>query len=418
MPLDPRIRIFDIADHADPRPFSTLWAWLRSNRRPEGTLPRRALRNSIHEWLDTTYGQRHTLDLSKVDVGEDKTLVLRAYRRRFWRRTFLIAIAYAVAVVLFYHVVPGPFSATNQMPNGPPPEMLPFADLPFGRKFAYWLFLTVPALIAYFIYRTIAYFRLRSKILALRAKEVLANDSRRPVLLIRSFQDDEAPIEAFVTRTKGWIRRRSETIIERTRFEQAIARPLAVYGPVVAVGNPLDDIPDEGAARARFSNENWKQPVIDLIAQARLIVLIAGAGDKPPAEQTRHLLASQLIDALSLTPGVRWEIEHILTTGQHKKLLVLFKPPVLRFWNRFIERRRRGFITGLFFRGPRAVGPTPEGYADLADALALHLAPDGRVSIVATGLHLREPPQYELATMIAFHEMFCTTPRAAAKSAA
>jgi hypothetical protein len=89
----------------------------------------------------------------------------------------------------------------------------------------------------------------------------------------------------------------------RTRLEAAIADEIARLGPFVAIGRPGEVLPQLGAARAYFSDDEWQAAVADWIARARLIVVIAGT-----------------------TPWVRWELGEIARAGQVGRLLVLLPP--------------------------------------------------------------------------------------------
>ena len=62
-------------------------------------------------------------------------------------------------------------------------------------------------------------------------------------------------------------------------------------------------LPQLGAARAYFGDDEWQAAVADWIARARLIVVIAGT-----------------------TPWVQWELREIARAGQVGRLLVLVPP--------------------------------------------------------------------------------------------
>ena len=67
------------------------------------------------------------------------------------------------------------------------------------------------------------------RVLQPSAAEMLAADPRRPILLLRSFRDDDAEIIAGVDE-KG--------TVATGRLEEAISPPFSPYGPLVAIGKP------------------------------------------------------------------------------------------------------------------------------------------------------------------------------------
>ncbi|MGH8772284.1 MAG: hypothetical protein ACREV2_14080, partial [Burkholderiales bacterium] len=131
------------------------------------------------------------------------------------------------------------------------------------------------------------------------ASRLLEADERAPILLLRSFADDPKQIRAkgFATRTF------SLGLRGRKRLEAAIADELARLGPFIAIGRPGEKLPQLGAARTYFRDEEWQAAVSDWIARARLIVMIAG-----------H------------TPWVQWELREVARAGQLGKLLLLLPP--------------------------------------------------------------------------------------------
>jgi hypothetical protein len=96
----------------------------------------------------------------------------------------------------------------------------------------------------------------------LRAKGASPNresDPRPQVLYLRSFQNDQTSLTATGTR------------------EQHLASVMTEIGPLVAIGRPGDSLAPLGAERRYCENEDWKDEVGSLIAQARFVVIQAGA---------------------------------------------------------------------------------------------------------------------------------------------
>ncbi len=133
------------------------------------------------------------------------------------------------------------------------------------------------------------------RVLQPTAAEVQAADPRRPVLLLRSFRDDDAEIVVSVD-DKGRV--------ETDRLEEAIAPPFSPYGPLVAIGKPGEPMPHFGAARAYFGDADWKGAIARWMDQALVLLVVPG-----------------------LTKGLGWEMERIAERRHGHKMLVLMPPP-------------------------------------------------------------------------------------------
>lgn len=127
----------------------------------------------------------------------------------------------------------------------------------------------------------------------------LADAEDLPVLLLRAFADDERQIE-----------RKSDlsTILffgyrNNIRLEEAIAEELWQIGPFYGVGQPGEVLPQLGASKAYFSDDQWQKEVIGWIDSARLIVMIAGRSD-----------------------WLKWELDRVIDKGAIEKLMILFPP--------------------------------------------------------------------------------------------
>jgi hypothetical protein len=134
-----------------------------------------------------------------------------------------------------------------------------------------------------------------------REKDVRRTDLRRPVVLLRSFGDDQQLVQFDKTDEYGW-----------QRLEEAIRPWLSRFGPFIAISEP-GQLPEFGAARATFSNETWQSAVIDWMREARVIVVVAGETD-----------------------ALRWEISQVVAGGHIRKLLIIMPPSrdLARRWAR------------------------------------------------------------------------------------
>jgi len=145
------------------------------------------------------------------------------------------------------------------------------------------------------LYLSLHAYALAQRYLQPDAKETLELDSRPPVLLLRSFVDDDAP-----TRPKSYVKRwfrRGATL------EEALSTEMSLLGPFVAIGNPDEKLPMLGAMRSYFSDETWQGAIDEWIKKSRLIVLVSGR-----------------------TKWVDWEIKTIINNGALNKLLIVFPP--------------------------------------------------------------------------------------------
>jgi hypothetical protein len=127
------------------------------------------------------------------------------------------------------------------------------------------------------------------------AQSRLERDRRPPVLLLRSFADDNARIKP-----KSLIAAMQR---RRLRLEEVASNLLTGLGPFVAIGKPGEKLPQLGAARAYVSEDAWQAQVLQWMAQARIILLIAG-----------------------VTPWVKWELSQIKEQRHQHKLIVLLPP--------------------------------------------------------------------------------------------
>jgi hypothetical protein len=110
------------------------------------------------------------------------------------------------------------------------------------------------------------------------ARELRIRDQRKPIVLLRSFQDDDLN----VVESKD----RGEAV--KSGFEVGIADEFAPFGPFVAIGRPGESLPALGAAREYYSDTEWKKAVVEWMDAAFLLVVIPG-----------------------LTGGVGWELDLI-----------------------------------------------------------------------------------------------------------
>jgi hypothetical protein len=124
------------------------------------------------------------------------------------------------------------------------------------------------------------------------ANTVLKADSRRPVLLMRSFIDDERMSELLGIRRLfiyfewlfegfNWRSLIDDTITEMkpAPLESRLANHFARYGPFIAVGSQSWGMPVTGAARIKLTDLEWRDQVVRWIDDSVIILMMAGVTD-------------------------------------------------------------------------------------------------------------------------------------------
>ena len=142
--------------------------------------------------------------------------------------------------------------------------------------------------------------------LALRLDEVRALDSRRPLLLLRSFADDNLPLE----------RRFSMfgTLLQRPfTLEELMVDRLWSVGPVMAIGSPGETLRPAGAAREYVPDSAWQEHLLAGLDEAAGIVGILGSSE-----------------------GVMWEFRQVAARGAADRFVLVLPPhdasTIVRRW--------------------------------------------------------------------------------------
>ena len=165
--------------------------------------------------------------------------------------------------------------------------------------------------------------RIKARRLTLeKAEDVVADDSRAPVLFLRSFAEDQVPLSAARV---PWFLRGLDPGSEHGSLEEMLVLNLTYVGPVVAVGDPSQQRAPVGASRWRLSDDEWQRFVEEQIRRAGLIVIglgesagvrwevdatrrITGAIDKtifvcPPQLSRNPRVVTLIAEALGCSPG-------------------------------------------------------------------------------------------------------------------
>ena len=125
-------------------------------------------------------------------------------------------------------------------------------------------------------------------------------DDRPPILFLRSFYDDQVGLEAPSLSILG---RFLNLMQSKKSLDVLLLEEGTEFGPVVAVGNPMDPIPRYGAARGYFSDGSWQDGVGRLAKESSRIVI-----------------------CIDITDGVEWELEHIARNNYFDKTLFIVHP--------------------------------------------------------------------------------------------
>jgi hypothetical protein len=156
------------------------------------------------------------------------------------------------------------------------------------------------------------HFRRVRAVLSLRAQEVRLTDTRAPVLLLRSFADDDL----IIVRTKRlpFLPNFGGKLKIALSLEEQIVTQLWEIGPVIAIGQPGLELDPIGAPRERIVGTAWQPRVQALVRESQLIVVVLG-----------H------------TEGLFWEYEQL---SQHLVAVLAVIPPgerhvLVQRWQRF-----------------------------------------------------------------------------------
>ena len=122
------------------------------------------------------------------------------------------------------------------------------------------------------------------------ARSLIQRPGERPVLLLRSFDDEEL------------VDPRPASLLQR-RYEENLSSALSHLGPVITVGRPGDSLGFAGAARFYVSQDNWQHAVRYLMTHCAAVVITVGRSE-----------------------GLWWEIGTAFECVSRQHLLFFFPP--------------------------------------------------------------------------------------------
>jgi hypothetical protein len=149
-------------------------------------------------------------------------------------------------------------------------------------------------------------------------EEAISTDPRAPVLYLRPFRQEQLPfiagkksqLDQYMSRAKRVITSGDEDTDPSVgvRFEEYLQAALnARIGPFVALGNPEDYVPLEGAARTYARDAEWMQHVERLVAGCSCIVAEIG-----------------------ISRNLSWEMNYLRQNGFQRKLFIMTRPRLLK----------------------------------------------------------------------------------------
>jgi hypothetical protein len=141
-----------------------------------------------------------------------------------------------------------------------------------------------------------------------KASDAFLSEGRAPIVLCRSFVDDDLLLEQAVERISG--DREDKQVATRhlqhgglVRYEQVMEKQAWNYGPLITVGEPGVIRRGTGALRDHFADHEWQKQVDNWMTDAKFVMVTVNS-----------------------TPGLRWEIANILAKGHLAKTIFLIPP--------------------------------------------------------------------------------------------
>jgi hypothetical protein len=160
------------------------------------------------------------------------------------------------------------------------------------------IFAIIPLYVAYLLLRR------GKKHSVERGESVLKDDSRPPVVYLRSFKDEELEssvlyrFKNLASSDKTWL---AATVPNNGIQEQdALGYVFRKIGPYIALGRPGEQLPELGSSKLYASNNEWQDAIRAFFNKSRLVVFRAG-----------------------ITDSLKWELAEIVHTVSPRKVLMI-----------------------------------------------------------------------------------------------
>ena len=226
-----------------------------------------------------------------TNLTSKKKRIPITFPKGFWNRCIALTALLAAIIIatMFVFIIPATFiSLTTALlglidifNNADDPELIGKA---LGRVMGSFFPIIIFAIILN------ASWRIFRRLTSTPSIEILKIDQRSPILLLRSFEDDQIKFKAGSLGTKAY-------------FEEAIAASFWGYGPVIAIGKPGERLPRVGACREYCEPQNWQVRILELFDAVSTVVFIIG-----------------------LTEGLDWEFSQLRDRGKIKNCIFLLPP--------------------------------------------------------------------------------------------
>jgi hypothetical protein len=146
--------------------------------------------------------------------------------------------------------------------------------------------------------------RLARRVAGRRARDLRGKKPRwKPVLLLRSFADDELVIGE----TKATI----PALARKVTLEETLVEQFGPVGPVIVIGRPGERLPPIGGHRLWLNNQAWQDAAKLLMEESQLILFVLGktADERGAAWELREIASKSCIEKLVLVVPPAEEVE-------------------------------------------------------------------------------------------------------------
>jgi hypothetical protein len=174
------------------------------------------------------------------------------------------------------------------------------------------------------------------KLRTLPGELLLKQDTRAPVVYLRSFAVDGSEITMSDSPASSFSM--FGLRLEVPTAEEDLARVFYGIGPFVAIGNPSEALPELGASRIYVGNSDWHMIVTDLVRRAKIVILRIGT-----------------------SKGLLWEIENVVNNCSPEAVLLYLPSSPARQKRKATENRNPDLYDEFRqLANPRLPHPLPE----------------------------------------------------------